>query len=374
MEQGRTIPIAALKQFAIDGTLVSVEELKRGHINRTYIGVWEEASGRKRYVHQVLNHRIFEDIDGLMRNLDIVTRTLREQYVAGKLRPDERILTLIKTRGGATHVQDEVGDYWRTFEYLEDTTTYDVCPGPAVAREAAAILGRFQRSLLHLDPATFTETIPFFVDGERRFHVFSEALTKDAVGRASACRAEIDFALKRSEFGGSLINAVRSGLLPARVTHNDTKLNNVLFNKQGDRAVCLLDLDTCMGATVLYDFGDLVRNTAVPCAEDEQDFSKVVFDMELYRAICQGYLEEMGASLSPVERSRMASAPRNLALILGVRFLSDHLQGDAYFRIHRQNHNLERARTQFQIVRMMEELEGEMEQVVGRCLSSLKLS
>lgn len=366
MEQGKTIPIAALMNFAIDGTLLSVEELKRGHINRTYIGVWEGPKGRRRYVHQVLNHRIFQDIDGLMRNLEVITRTLKEKYVAGELRPDEQILTLIKTRDGATYLQDAAGDYWRTFEYIEDTTTYDVCPGLGVAREAAAILGRFQRSLLHLDPASFAETIPFFVDGERRYHAFFGAVNADAVNRAASCRAEISFAEQRIEFGGSLIKAVRDGVLPARVTHNDTKLNNVLFNKTGDRAVCLLDLDTCMGATVLYDFGDLVRNTAVPCAEDEQDFSKVVFDMSLYQAICEGYLEEIGRVLSPEERARMASAPRNLALILGVRFLSDYLQGDTYFRTHRPRHNLERAKTQFQIVRMMEGLEGEMQRVIEK--------
>jgi Ser/Thr protein kinase RdoA (MazF antagonist) len=142
------------------------------------------------------------------------------------------------------------------------------------------------------------------------------------------------------------------------------KLNNVLFGPDGQRAVCLLDLDTCMSGTVLYDFGDLVRNTAVPCAEDEQDFTKVVFDMELYRAICAGYLGEMEACITSAERQRLAAAPRNLALILGVRFLTDYLSGDTYFRIHRKNQNLERARTQFQIVRMMEQLEDEMQRVV----------
>jgi Ser/Thr protein kinase RdoA (MazF antagonist) len=142
------------------------------------------------------------------------------------------------------------------------------------------------------------------------------------------------------------------------------KLNNVLFNSSGERAVCLLDLDTCMAGTVLYDFGDLVRNTAVPCAEDEQDISKIVFDMDLYRAICEGYLSETREFLTSQEIERLATAPRNLALILGVRFLTDHLQGDTYFRIHRPNQNLERARTQFQIVRLMERLEEEMNAVV----------
>lgn len=364
MEQSKTIPVEILNNFAIDGKLIEIEELKRGHINRTYVAVWSNGVAQKRYVHQVVNHRIFTDIDGLMRNLDIVTNTLRSKKEQGALRTDEQTLTLIKTRSGATHLKDNSGEYWRTFEYIEDTVTHDVCPNPAVAREAAAILGRFQRALSGLDPAMFTETIPFFVDGGRRFEVFEEALRLDARKRGSESVAEIDFALERKEFGGSLIASVRSGLVPARIAHNDMKLNNVLFNRPGQRAICLLDLDTCMSSTLLYDFGDLVRNTAVPCAEDEQDFSRVRFDMELYRAICEGYLDEMGDTLTDSERRMLPVAPRSLALVLGVRFLTDYLLGDTYFHIHRPKHNLERARTQFQIVRMMEKLESEMRQVL----------
>jgi Ser/Thr protein kinase RdoA (MazF antagonist) len=365
MEQAKTIPIEILSQFAIEGKLLNIEELKRGHINRTYVGTWGTGRNRKRYVHQVVNHRIFQDIDGLMRNLDLVTSTLRAKKDAGELRSDELTLTLVKAQSGATYLRDEAGECWRTFEYLEDTSTYDVCPGPNVAREAAAILGRFQRALLELDATSFAETIPYFVDGGRRYAVFEEAVRQDALKRASTCRSQIEFALERVAFGGSLINAVQNGTIPHRISHNDMKLNNVMFNRAADRAVCLLDLDTCMAGTVLYDFGDLVRNTAVPCAEDEQDFSKVVFDMELYRAICEGYLSEIGGSLTHAERQGLSAAPRNLALILGVRFLTDYLQGDTYFRIHRPKQNLERASTQFQIVRMMERLEDEMRSVVG---------
>jgi Ser/Thr protein kinase RdoA (MazF antagonist) len=364
MEQGKNIPIEVLNQFAIDGKLLSIEELKRGHINRTYVATWGEGKSRKRYIHQVVNHRIFEDINGLMRNLDVVTTTLRAKKEAGELRADERTLTLVKARSGATHLCDEGGEFWRTFEFLEDTSTYDVCPGPQIAKEAAAILGRFQRALLDLDSSSFAETIPFFVDGARRYSVFEEAVHKDTLRRVNACRELIDFALERTAFGGSLIRAVRDKTVPSRITHNDMKLNNVMFNKAADRAVCVLDLDTCMAAPVLYDFGDLVRNTAVPCAEDEQDFSKVVVDMDLYRAICDGYLTEMGRFITPAERERLATAPRNLALILGVRFLTDYLQGDTYFRIHRPKQNLERASTQFQIVRVMEQLEDDMRRVV----------
>jgi len=360
MEQSRIIPIEVLNTFDIPGSIVSIEELKRGHINRTYVAVWEGAGHRKRYVHQVVNHRVFQDIEGLMRNLDVVTSTLREMKARGRLRSDEVTLTLIKARSGARFLQDEAGEFWRTFEFIEDTVSYDVCPSLAVAAEAAAILGRFQRSLVELDPTSFAETIPHFLDGGRRYDTFRQAVVENPKGRVSECQREIDFALERAEFGGSLMQALKGGILPLRVTHNDTKLNNVLFDRSGKRALCLLDLDTCMAGTALFDFGDLVRNTAVPCAEDEQDVSKVQFDMELYRAICQGYLAEVGELLTPAEKERLATAPRNLALILGVRFLTDYLLGDTYFRIHRAQHNLERARTQFQIVRMMEKLEGEM--------------
>jgi Ser/Thr protein kinase RdoA (MazF antagonist) len=364
MEQSRTIPIEVLSSFDIPGKIIEIEELKRGHINRTYVAVWECGGTRKRYVHQVVNHRIFQDIEGLMRNLDVVTATLSHMKARGRLRNDEVTLTLIKGRSGERFLQDESGEYWRTFEFIEGTVSYDVCPSPAVAAESAAILGRFQKALLGLDPSTFAETIPFFLDGGRRFDTFTKVIDEDNQGRVADCSEEIEFAMGRREFGGSLITALREKVLPCRVTHNDVKLNNVLFNGSGERAICLLDLDTCMAGTVLYDFGDLVRNTAVPCAEDEQDFSKVVFDMDLYRAICEGYLTEAREFLVPAERQLLATAPRNLALILGVRFLTDHLQGDTYFRIHRHNQNLERARTQFQIVRMMERLEGEMRRVV----------
>jgi len=363
MEQARVIPIETLKQFSIEGQLLDIEELKRGHINRTYVATWGEHGHKKRYVHQVVNHRIFRDIDGLMSNLGVVTQTLRESKVRGGLRSDEETLTIIPARSGATYLKDDQGEYWRTFEYIEHTTTYDVCPRPEVAAEAAAILGRFQRSLSEVNPAKLADTIPFFLHGGRRFDAFREAMVGDVKGRAASCKGEISFAMERSALGSLLIGALEQQSVPRRVSHNDMKLNNVLFDARGERAVCLLDLDTCMSGTVLFDFGDLARNTAVPCAEDEQDFSKVFIDMELYAAISEGYLREMGELLTTRERELLPLAPRVLALILGVRFLTDYLLGDTYFRIHRPHQNLERARTQFQIVSLMEQRESEMRAV-----------
>lgn len=364
MEQARAVPIATLSLFDIPGSLFSVEELKRGHINRTFVGVWEHKGVRRRYVHQVVNHRIFEDIDGLMRNLDIVTGALQKHFEIDGNPGHETTLRIIPTRDGRRYIQDEAGEYWRTFEYIEDTISYDVCPGPDAAREAAAILGRFQRALFPVAPASLIDTIPFFLHGGRRFAAFEGSLKKDQKKRAARASEEINFALRRKELSSALSSALESGAIPARVCHNDMKLNNVLFDKGGRRAICLLDLDTCMAGTPLFDFGDLVRNTAIPCAEDEQDLSKVVVDMDLYAAICEGYMNEMGSSLTPREVELLPYAPRVLAFVLGTRFLTDFLNGDTYFRIHRPEHNLERARTQFAVVEAMERSESRMSEIL----------
>jgi Ser/Thr protein kinase RdoA (MazF antagonist) len=360
MEQARKVPVGVLSNFDIDGQLYSIEELKRGHINRTYVAEWRNGKERRRLVHQVVNHRIFKDIPGLMRNLEIVTQAVAEALQHNAARAHEKTLHIVKTRDGAPFVLDDAGEYWRTFEFLEDTITHDVCPNPAVASEAAAILGRFQGDLIQIAPASLVDTIPHFHNGTNRFSAFEAALEADTHGRADGALEEILFAHARRDLAGMLVSTLESGSIPTRVSHNDMKLNNVLFDASGRSAVCLLDLDTCMAGTPLYDFGDLVRNTAVPCHEDEQDLSKVVVDMGLYRAICSGYLKEAAAFLTPAEVKLLAVAPRVLALTLGVRFLTDYLQGDVYFRIHRDQHNLERARTQFAVVRAMESLEHEM--------------
>jgi Ser/Thr protein kinase RdoA (MazF antagonist) len=360
MEQSKNVPIHILTQFDIPGTLHSVEELKRGHINRTYIGHWEVKGARKRVIHQSVNHRVFADIEALMSNLEIVTAALQKDLGSRAPNPGETTLSLIRTKTGSSYLKDESGEFWRSFEYIENTVSYDVCPSSHVAREAAAILGRFQRALSLVPASSLTDTIPYFHHGVRRYEAFALAVKADKESRVKEAMSEIDFAQSRRELGGALISALEKGKVPYRVSHNDMKLNNVLFNAAGDKAVCLLDLDTCMAGTPLFDFGDLVRNTAVPCAEDEQDFSKVVVDMKLYQAICEGYLLEVGDMLTAEERELLPIAPRVLALILGVRFLTDYLDGDNYFRIHRPRHNLERARTQFEIVRAMERLDTGM--------------
>jgi Ser/Thr protein kinase RdoA (MazF antagonist) len=360
MDQSSSVPVKLLSGFDIPGSLLSIEELKRGHINRTYVGTWDLSGVRKRYIHQVVNHRIFRDIPGLTRNLETVTDRLRRAYSAGEGNPEETTLAVIRTHSGEGFVLDEKGEYWRTFEFIENTVSYDVCPNVQVAGEAAAVLGRFQRILSDVPASTLVDTIPDFHNGIKRFEAFEHVVVRDERGRVRQAVEEISFARERADVGGLLISALQSGDIPSRITHNDMKLNNVLFDMTGQRAVCLLDLDTCMAGTPLFDFGDLVRNTAVPCDEDERDLSKVQIDFALYKAICAGYLKEFRGNLTPRELGLLHIAPRVLALILGVRFLTDFLQGDTYFRIHRPEHNLDRAKTQFAVVRAMEQAEAQM--------------
>jgi Ser/Thr protein kinase RdoA (MazF antagonist) len=347
------VPLEVLHSFDIPGELVSIEELKRGHINYTYVGVWRSNGEETRYVHQMVNHGVFKDIPGLMNNVHLITTRVKRRIADGEAKVGDTTLSVVPTKSGATFVIDGKGEFWRTFEFVEGTTSYDVCPSPHAAREAAAILGRFQRYVHDIPISNLCDTIPYFLDGEKRYEALDSAIKNDPYKRCAGATEEIEFALSQRELGGALIRALKTGEIPFRPSHNDMKLNNVLFSNSTGNAVCLVDLDTCMPGTPLFDYGDLVRNTVIPCAEDELDLKKVVVDQDLYDAIREGYLSEFEEMLTPRELELLPLAPQVLAVVLGVRFLTDHLLGDTYFRIHRTDHNLHRARTQFEVVRAL---------------------
>lgn len=352
-----------LPLFAIDGELAALEEHKRGHINTTWIGSWRTSSGPVRYVHQRVNHNVFCDVPGLMRNMARVTGHIRRLKDSGRC--NDITLTIVPTRCGQSVIQDEVGDFWRTFEFIENTMSFDVCPSPAVAREAAAILGRFQSQLFDLNPAELIETIPEFHNAPKRFDALNVAAEKDIAGRRQNCRDEIAFGLAARDVAGLLVGALREGTSKLRVTHNDMKLNNVLFDASGTRAVALVDLDTCMPGSVLFDFGDFARNTSVPAAEDETDHALIQVDTELFSAIMTGYLESVGDTLTDRELDLLPVSPQVLALTLGVRFLTDYLQGDTYFKVHHERQNLDRARAQFVVAERFRAAEPKLRRVMG---------
>jgi len=354
--------------FSVGGPVVSVERYKSGHINETYRSIVRTPMGERAFIHQRINHSIFRDIPALMRNIAKVTNHLRAKLIAGAGEPGDVALTIVPTTRGDLFYRDATGDYWRTYECIPGVVSVDVCTGTPQAHEAGRMVGKFQRYLADFPVDTLVDPIPHFQDTARRFAQLEDAIAADRAGRIRAVSAEIDFARSQKHLTQTLMTGMSSGELPLRVTHGDTKLNNILFDERTGKGVCIVDLDTCMGGTLLYDFGDLVRCTAVRSAEDERDLAKVHLDEPLFEALTAGFLDVTRKTLTPGERSLLAVSPQCIVLTIGIRFLADHLNGDVYFKTHRPGHNLDRARTQFALVRSLQQRFSAMARVVERLL------
>ena len=340
----------AIRQFAIDGELQIIEPFQRGHIHDTYVSTWATGNARQRFLHQRINDHVFTDVAGLMHNIETVTRHLDSKNGPAT---GMRTLTLVPTRSGESHLLENNGA-WRTYLFLENTESFDLCASEKHAFEAAQAFGQFQAQLFDLDVDLLRETIPNFFSSPYRLQQFDQALSRDPAARAQHAAKEIDFIQSRRDFVPIMENAIQNGRFPRRIVHGDTKLNNVLFDKSSGKAVCVVDLDTCMPSYSLYDFGDLVRFTAATSAEDEQDLTKAGTNLDLYRALVNGYLDSAGSFLTPYERELMPMAARLVTLTIGMRFLTDYLAGDVYFKVEHEQHNLDRARVQLCMVDFME--------------------
>lgn len=350
---------AAVERFAIPGLLLSVVRLERGHIHDTFVSTWLQDGNRRRYLHQRMNGRVFQDIPAVMHNIELVSRHLRSKMAGAPTLDGFTVLHLVPTKEHRSYLVAETGP-WRTYEFVEGTRSYDQCTSPELAFDAARAFGWFQAQLADLDAAQLRETLPRFFSTPHRLQQFEDALREDPLGRAAACRREVDFALARRDSAFRIDRLLRDGTIPLRTVHGDTKLNNVLFGDECGKARCIVDLDTCMPGYSLYDFGDLVRFTAATSSEDERDLDKVGTDLRLYRALVDGYLSTTRDFLTAHEVELMPFAARLVTFTIGLRFLADHLSGDVYFKVHRDNHNLDRARVQFTMVDRMEQRQQEM--------------
>jgi hypothetical protein len=271
-----------------------------------------------------------------------------------------RRLTLLPTREGGAWHRDESGHYWRCYIFIEKARSYDAIQSPQQAFEAAKAFGQFQKLLSDLPPPRLHDTIPDFHHTPKRFARLEEALAADAVQRADLARTEIQFALRRKPMASLLLEAK----LPERVTHNDTKINNVLLDEQSGQEVCVIDLDTVMPGLALYDFGDLVRTGTSPALEDERDLARVTMQFPMFEALLRGYLSTAADFLTPAERRHLVFAGKLITFEIGLRFLTDFLAGDTYFKVHREGHNLDRCRTQFKLVESIEQQEEQMNKLV----------
>jgi len=328
-----------------------------GHINDTFL---LEREGGKQFVLQRINKNVFVNPPEVMENIQRVTHHLRKRIRAAGGDPERETLRMLPNADGELFTIDKNGDYWRAYTFVDDSKTYDLVENAEIFRESGRAFGRFMSMLDDFDASTLHETIACFHDTPKRFRDFRAAVENDLAGRADGVRDLIDLALSREAFAGTLMEQLQNGDLPLRVTHNDTKLNNVLIDARTNRAVCVVDLDTVMPGLCAYDFGDAIRFGASTAAEDEQDLSKVHFDMDLYRAYAEGYLSEVAGALSASEVDSLACGARVITLEQGIRFLGDYLNGDVYYKTAYPEQNLVRARTQFKLLSEMEEHWEEM--------------
>jgi hypothetical protein len=337
--------------FEIPGRWLGSRPFGSGWINETYLAEFEEGSRRSRWIQQRLNVRVFREPARVMENIERVTahqrRALLRRGVADARR---RALELVPARAGGFAFVDAGGDWWRTFHFIEGASTRDTVGSAAEAGAAAEAFGRFLAELVDLPGPRLHETIPAFHDARARFEQLRAAVRADAHGRLAGCRREVDAALAREPLVARLESLLASGALPERAAHNDTKLNNVLIDDRTGEGICVIDLDTVMPGNALYDFGDLARRAASPVAEDERDLDRVRVDPRLFEALVTGYLRGAGPCLAPAERSELLFASELMTLVIGMRFLADHLAGDVYFRIQRPGQNLDLARTQLALL------------------------
>lgn len=350
-----------LERFCLDGKAVSCKPYGSGHINRTHLVTTERGHA---YILQKINNDVFRDVPALMHNISSVTRHLR---AAGL---DERhVLTLVPAGDGAEYIffdsgETEKAGYYRVYEFISDGLCLDHPENEWVFRQSALAFGRFQMQLKDFPAATLAQTIPKFHDTIDRYRLLRRAIDADALGRAAGVAREIDFALERERYAGCMLRMLECGELPLRVTHNDTKLNNVVFDAATRQPLCVVDLDTVMPGLSGNDFGDSIRFGASGGAEDERDLDKIGLCLPLFRAYANGFLSACGEALTPAEIETLPLAAMLMTLECGVRFLTDYLEGDAYFRIHRPEHNLDRARTQFKLVADMERKRDAMQSII----------
>lgn len=338
-------------QFQVEQEVASVEPYGSGHINHTYLAQMSEG---KKYILQGINTTIFKDTDQLMENILNVTSYLRKEIERTGGDPKRETLTVVLTKDGKSYFTDEDGGKWRVYEFIEGAQTFDAVESDEDFYQSAVAFGKFQAMLANFPADTLHETIPQFHDTAKRYRDFEKAVEADVKGRAAKVEKEIAFVREHSGEVSMLHDMLAKGELPLRVTHNDTKLNNIMIDADSHKAICVIDLDTVMPGLSAHDFGDAIRFGANTAAEDEPDTSKVSLSLKLFEIYVKGFLEGCGGRLTENEIKALPMGAKMMTLECGMRFLADYLEGDVYFKTSREDHNLDRCRTQFALVADME--------------------
>ncbi len=355
-------------QFQFEGEFIFGEPFGCGHINDTYVLYFKrEFEHPLRYIVQGINHRIFKNVDQLMENIDHVISFIAQKVIKEGGDLSREVLQIVKTIDDKLYYDAGNEHYYRAYVFIDDAVSLQLITQPEHFYQSAKAFGKFQKQLSDFPADTLFETIPNFHNTRDRYRLFTEAVEQDIVGRAKSVQEEIEFIQKREKDTGVLLNLLEAGKLPLRVTHNDTKLNNVMLDVKTGKGVCVIDLDTVMPGLVHYDFGDSIRFGASTATEDETDLSKVSMNLELFELFSKGFLEECGDSLTETELEYLPFGAKLMTFECGMRFLTDYLNGDTYFKIHREHHNLDRCRTQFRLVADMENKHEQMTEIIRKC-------
>ena len=356
----------AIDGFKLPGELKECIRYGSGHINDTYRLTYETPQGTKRYILQRMSKSIFKKPVELMENVSGVTAWLRKKIIENGGDPERETLTLVKSNDGLPYFVDSTGEYWRVYLFIEGATCYDAVKDDNDFYQSAVAFGHFQRLLADYPAETLHETIKDFHNTPDRLEKFKKAVAEDICGRAASVQKEIDFILEREELTHALYDLQLDGRLPLRVTHNDTKLNNIMIDDETGKAISVIDLDTVMPGLTANDFGDSIRFGASTALEDEQDLSKVSCDLHLFDVYARGFIEGCGGALTDLEIDMLPMGAILMTFENGIRFLTDHLEGDHYFHIHREGHNLDRCRTQLTLVKDMQEKLPQMNAIIQK--------
>ncbi|MDR0999543.1 MAG: aminoglycoside phosphotransferase family protein [Clostridiales bacterium] len=342
--------LAIASNFRLSSKAVTAQTYGRGHINDTFRVTTQDGGS---FILQKINKTVFKDPGQLMKNVTKVIQFLRERS-----EDPREVMNLVNTVDGKQWYVDSEREYWRVYDFVPGSMSLDACETEHDFYECAVAFGRFQKRLAMFDASMLKETIPHFHDTPDRYAQLLDAIVYNPLGRVKDAQREIDFALKRENYAHTLMNLQSTGVLPLRVTHNDTKLNNVLFDSATRKALCVIDLDTVMPGLAVNDFGDAIRFGASTAAEDEKDLDKVEMSLTLYGAFVEGYLS--ACALNESEKEHLRDGAKMMTLECGVRFLTDYINGDVYFRVRHEGQNLDRCRTQFKLVRDMDKKWDEM--------------
>ena len=356
-----------IPHFCFEGTYADCQEIFSGNINKTYHLIYRTNGGERReYLLQRINSYAFKDPVSVMRNIDLISHHIQRAYDARGIDSGRRMLHIVSTTDSQPLYMAGPDSYWRAYNYIDNATAYDQVTQPEHFYEAGRAFGEFQRLLTDFPAAELAETIPGFHNTQQRFYAFVAAVAADRAGRVDSVEDEIEFLFERRKMMSTLVKEMKAGTLPVRVTHNDTKINNVMIDDATNRAICVIDLDTVMPGSALYDYGDTIRSGASTAAEDEPDLSKVGMDIGLFEQFTRGFLSEVRDILTPRELELMPLSVEVLTCELAMRFLTDYIDGDLYFRVRSPDHNLIRARNQMKLLEDMENKYTRMQEICSR--------